>query len=72
MRKDEIISMARMAGFTIRKNDSIHLFILVKFAFLVAAAERKACAKLFPQPHMEYFGQEIQDAISARGEHANP
>jgi hypothetical protein len=28
--------------------------------------EREACAKLFPQPHMEYFGQDIQDAIRAR------
>jgi hypothetical protein len=34
---------------------------------LVRADEREACAVLFNQPHMEYFGQEIQDAIRARG-----
>ena len=33
---------------------------------LVRADEREACAVLFNQPHMEYFGQEIQDAIRAR------
>jgi hypothetical protein len=32
------------------------------------AVEREACANLFPQPYMEYFGREIQDAIRARGE----
>ena len=25
----------------------------------------EAAAKLFPQPHMEYFGQNIQDALRA-------
>lgn len=30
--------------------------------------EREACANLFSQPHMEYFGRDIQDAIRARGE----
>jgi hypothetical protein len=36
------------------------------------AEERERIAALFPQPHQEYFGQEIQDAIRARGgkEHA--
>ena len=34
----------------------------------MVAIEREACAKLFPQPHMEYFGRDIQDAIRARGE----
>jgi hypothetical protein len=29
--------------------------------------EREACAKLFPEPHKEYFGRDIQDAIRARG-----
>ena len=29
-------------------------------------AEREACAQLFPQPHQEYFGRDIQDAIRAR------
>jgi hypothetical protein len=30
--------------------------------------EREACAQLFPQPHKEYFGRDIQDAIRARGQ----
>jgi hypothetical protein len=29
-------------------------------------AEREACAKVFPEPHKEYFGRDIQDAIRAR------
>jgi hypothetical protein len=37
------------------------------FEALVRADEREACAVLFNQPHMEYFGQEIQDAIRNRG-----
>ena len=41
---------------------------LEAFAKLVAAKEREACANLFSQPHMEYFGRDIQDAIRARGE----
>jgi hypothetical protein len=36
------------------------------FAKLVAAHEREACAQLFPEPHKEYFGRDIQDAIRAR------
>jgi hypothetical protein len=28
--------------------------------------EREQCAKLFPEPHKEYFGRDIQDAIRAR------
>jgi hypothetical protein len=30
------------------------------------AKEREQCAQLFPQPHQEYFGRDIQDAIRAR------
>jgi hypothetical protein len=30
------------------------------------AKEREQCAKLFPEPHKEYFGRDIQDAIRAR------
>lgn len=29
-------------------------------------SEREGCAALFDQPHMEYFGREIQDAIRSR------
>jgi hypothetical protein len=80
MKQDEIIEMARQVGFQVDEyakqfqpsfiswgGYSIHKE-LEAFAKLVAAKEREACAKLFPQPHMEYFGQDIQDAIRARGE----
>jgi hypothetical protein len=52
--------MAREAGESIDKN------WLERFAAIVRADEREACAVLFNQPRMEYFGQEIQDAIRAR------
>jgi len=42
------------------------------FAELVAAQERESCAQLFPHPHMEYFGREIQDAIRARAKEQTP
>jgi hypothetical protein len=45
---------------------------LERFAELVAKQEREACAQLFPQPHMEYFGREIQDAIRARAKEQTP
>jgi hypothetical protein len=40
--------------------------VFQRFAELVAAHEREQCAKLFPEPHKEYFGRDIQDAIRAR------
>ncbi len=78
MDKDDIIKMARWArllpidiGPTIetwqirRKEES-----LVRFAALVAAAEREACAKLAEEPY-EFTSEEahrIASAIRARGE----
>jgi len=77
MKQDEIIEMARQHFCRVEyDNGNVHecyefsLEELEAFAKLVAAKEREACAKLFPQPHMEYFGQDIQDAIRARGEQA--
>lgn len=67
----DIIEMARQAG---KFKDGVFpepwIPFFESFAKLVAAKEREACAKLFSQPHMEYFGQDIQDAIRARGEQA--
>jgi hypothetical protein len=72
MTKDDIIRMAREAGFTVSKNDSVHLFILTKFAFLVAAAEREACAKFVEDGYVRQFEQpwreDLAAAIRARGE----
>lgn len=78
MTHDEIIEMAREAGFedfvrwSERYPHEVQRWIerMKAFAKLAAAKEREACAKLFSQPHMEYFGQDIQDAIRARGEQA--
>jgi hypothetical protein len=69
MTEDEIIEMARDADWG-HASANLYAPALERFAKLVAAKEREACAKLFPQPHMEYFGQYIQDAIRARGEQA--
>jgi hypothetical protein len=43
------------------------LLRLKAFEALVRADERKAIAELFPYEHMEYFGEEIQESIRARG-----
>jgi hypothetical protein len=75
MTQDEVIEMAEQSNL-LGVIDSFHYDTknwveeAIAFAKLVAAKEREACAKLFPQPHMEYFGQDIQDAIRARGEQA--
>jgi hypothetical protein len=45
---------------------------LEDFANLVAAHEREVCAKLFPEPHKEYFGRDIQDAIRTRRSNDTP
>jgi hypothetical protein len=46
MDKKDIIRMAREAGFA-DSNGVVHAFYqLERFAFLVAAAEREACAKV--------------------------
>jgi len=67
MRQDEIIEMAKEAGF--HEHDfPFKKFKFEAFAKLVADKEREACANLFSQPHMEYFGRDIQDAIRARGQ----
>ena len=79
MTQDEMIEMAEQAGVAFSSDDypdiwGVHMHVgkqeIEAFAKLIAAKEREACAKLFPQPHMEYFGQDIQDAIRARGEQA--
>ena len=67
-----IIEMAREAGFN-TNHDMIWINkwevspYMQRFAALVRADEREACAKLFPQPYIEYCGEEIQAIIRARG-----
>ena len=84
MTKDEIIRMAREAGFLIDTHAqkyqpncilSTHGLIdenLQRFANLVAAAEREACAKVCDEINNDYDGEEVSaswiaTAIRARG-----
>ena len=50
MTREEIILMAREAGINVAENnsfaDNVYIFVLYRFAALVAAAEREACAAL--------------------------
>jgi len=65
--------MAREAGITVA--ESFHAFVgstedLERFAALVAAAEREACAQICEE-HYTYFGyQYMADDIRARGNDA--
>ena len=65
--KEDIIKMAREAGFYDGVAEIVGLEGFARFAALVAAAEREACAKLCE----EDFGNgalNLADAIRARGE----
>lgn len=46
MSRDEMIRLARVAGFAIARDDFMLIEMLSDFAALVAAAEREACAKV--------------------------
>jgi hypothetical protein len=50
MTKDDIIRMARGAGINVTEgnsfSDDMYISVLYRFANLVAAAEREACAKV--------------------------
>jgi hypothetical protein len=83
MIRDDIIRMARVAGFAVNEKARQHqpncIFhtqymvdeLLERFAALVAAAEREACAKmvegLFDDPNDSVLAF-IVDAIRARGQ----
>jgi hypothetical protein len=65
MTKEQIIQLMADAGLkTPARGDFI--FIHWDQIALLLAHEREQCAQLFPQPHQEYFGRDIQDAIRAR------
>ena len=69
MTRDDIIRMAREAGLLPKwlelcpKDEKA----LVRFAALVAAAEREAIARIFDGPVWSYDYREIAAAIRARG-----
>jgi hypothetical protein len=69
MSRDDIIRMARHAGLikdwmALRNEDSD---ALARFAALVAAAEREACASMFANEDCLFEGRHIAVAIRARG-----
>jgi len=79
MTRDEIIEMARQAGFTFADEKSPLLVdhgkwqrrLCERFAALVAAAEREACAKVCEGvlwPDSKQWAQDFAAAIRARGE----
>ena len=74
MTQDEIIRMAREAGFSVGLNDPIIYAAHERFAALVAAHEREACAKVCEEL-AKGFNEEADNsrlwcaaAIRARGE----
>jgi hypothetical protein len=70
MNREEIIRMAREAGFNPVSYTGANLELFERFAALVAAAEREACAKVAEEPY-EFTSEEahrIASAIRARGE----
>ena len=73
MNQDDIIRMAREAGFDVREGYVAYCYIdaLKTFAERVAAAEREACAKLMDDmakqdKHSNYY-KVAAKAIRARG-----
>jgi hypothetical protein len=69
MDREQIIRMAREAGLAYG-SDEKPLGSVTRFAALIAAAEREACAKLAEEPY-EFTSEEahrIASAIRARGE----
>ena len=68
MTQDEIIEMAKQAGWSVWFNDDGELQFLEAFAKLVAQHEREACAQL-AQDDSDWYGDvaTVADLIRARG-----
>lgn len=77
MTNEDVIRLAREAGLCHDINNGIYLCApmhLERFAKLVAAAEREACAKACDAIDKSHWGCEVKaswcsDAIRARGSH---
>ena len=68
MSPNEIIAMAKEAGFPPHIIAAGANRELARFAALVAAKEREAIAAHYDaQPNVEFFGRELADEIRARG-----
>ena len=63
--KDDIIRMAREAGFADAEGVVHAAYQLEAFANLVAAAEREACAAMFDDRNV--WDEEVGERIRARG-----
>lgn len=63
MTRDEIISMAREAGIQVSPNnsfaDDMYISVLYRFATLVAAAEREACASICDAEGLEWDSDDV-------------
>ena len=77
MNRDDLIRMARDAGMTGLKEGGV-LENFERFAALVAAAEREACAKVCEADSLSWgqkyalWGKKYAAAIRARGEQEQP
>ena len=71
MNREDIIRMAREAGFRVNTTESL-LEELERFATLVASAEREACAGIVVNEAFQYaspvWAFEIVNDIKARGD----
>ena len=65
MTKDDIIRMAREAGFADAEGVVHAAYQLEAFAKLVAAAKREACAAMFDDRNV--WDEEVGERIRARG-----
>ena len=63
MTMEQIILLAREAGFSVTWPETVVNF--ERFAYLVAAAEREACAKIAEACWTEGFADEIVQGIAA-------
>lgn len=66
MTREEIIRLARQAGFSVSWPETVPNF--ERFAALVASAEREACAQMFEGDGDDYFWRAVAAKIRARGE----
>ena len=64
MNKEDIIEMARKAGLAYG-SDEKPLNSVTRFAALVAAAERSACAKFIEHDYVRQFERPWRDDLSA-------
>ncbi len=67
MDRDDIIKMAREAGFNPVSYTGANLELFERFAALVAAHEREACAKVC-ETFYNHEAKDCAEAIRARGE----